>query len=164
MRQCRFVVCLLLSAAGWAQQNSATSLTIYNQDFAVVRDSVRLQLNSGVNPISYDDITSYVEPDSVVLRDPAGRVNISILDRTTAPTWPRSRTCCAPMRVRKFSSRRRPASCPARSSVPAERAMLPVAMVATVATPARPLSRWTAKYSLVCPVRRFFPRCRTRRC
>jgi hypothetical protein len=81
MRQCRFVVCLLLSATGWAQQSSAPSLTIYNQDFAVVRDSVRLQLNSGVNQVSYDDITSYVEPDSVVLRDPAGRVNLSILEQ-----------------------------------------------------------------------------------
>ncbi len=75
------LVCTLLSAVGWTQQTSAPSLTIYNQDFAVVRQTIPLQLNSGVNQVSFDDITSYVEPDSVVLRDLTGRVNLSILEQ-----------------------------------------------------------------------------------
>jgi hypothetical protein len=74
------VLCILLTAAA-AQQPHAPSLTIYNQDFAVVRDTVPLQLNSGVNQASFDNITSFVEPDSVVLRDPAGRVKLSILEQ-----------------------------------------------------------------------------------
>lgn len=86
MRYQRFVVCLLLSAAGWAQpasssSSSAPSLTIYNQNFAVVREFVPLQLNVGVNQVSFDGITSFVEPSSVVLRDPAGRVHLSVLEQ-----------------------------------------------------------------------------------
>jgi hypothetical protein len=86
MRYQRFVVCLLLCAAGWAQSasssgSSAPSLTIYNQNFAVVREFVPLQLNAGVNQVSFDGITSFVEPSSVVLRDPSGRVHLSILEQ-----------------------------------------------------------------------------------
>jgi hypothetical protein len=82
MRYRRFVVCLLLSTAGWAQQTStAPSLTIYNQNFAVVREFVPLQLNAGVNQVSFDGITSFVEPSSVVLRDPTGRVHLSVLEQ-----------------------------------------------------------------------------------
>ncbi|HEY1731681.1 MAG TPA: DUF4139 domain-containing protein [Terriglobales bacterium] len=86
MRQYCFVAWLLLCAAGWAQPasssgSSAPSLTIYNQNFAVVRELVPLQLNAGVNQVSFDGITSFVEPSSVVLRDPSGRVHLSILEQ-----------------------------------------------------------------------------------
>jgi hypothetical protein len=79
----RCVVCLLLSAAAWAQSTASTapSLTIYNQDFAVVREVVPMQLNTGVNQVNFDGITSFVEPSSVILRDPAGRVRLSILEQ-----------------------------------------------------------------------------------
>ena len=81
-RRCA-VICLLLCAAGWCQQTSvqAPSLTIYNQNFALVREFVPLQLNAGVNQLSFDGATSFVEPDSVVLRDPSGRVRLSILEQ-----------------------------------------------------------------------------------
>ena len=49
---------------------AAPSLTIYNQDFAVVRDTVPLDLKSGVNALTYPGTTAQVEPDSVILRDP----------------------------------------------------------------------------------------------
>jgi hypothetical protein len=39
------------------------ALTIYNQDFAVVRDSVVLDLHRGGNPISYRGITAQLEPE-----------------------------------------------------------------------------------------------------
>ena len=82
LRRCA-VICLLLCTAGWCQQNSASapSLTIYNQNFALVREFVPLQLNAGVNQLSFDGATSFVEPDSVVLRDPSGRVRLSILEQ-----------------------------------------------------------------------------------
>src|SRR5476649_2782213 len=57
------------------------SLTIYNQNFAVVRDSVPLDLKSGVNSIRYTGATAQVEPDSVVLRDPAGKRTLQILEQ-----------------------------------------------------------------------------------
>jgi hypothetical protein len=48
------------------------ALTIYNQNFAVVRESIPLQLESGLNEVRYDGATVHVEPDSVILRDPKG--------------------------------------------------------------------------------------------
>ncbi len=72
---------LLFSAMGWCQQGSAPSLTIYNQDFAVVRQMVPLQLNVGVNHVSFDDVTSYLEPSSVVIRDPLGKVRLNVLEQ-----------------------------------------------------------------------------------
>ena len=60
---------LFLPAAVFA----APGLTIYNQDFAVVRDTVPLELREGTNDIRYDGATLQLEPDSVVLRDKTGK-------------------------------------------------------------------------------------------
>ena len=57
------------------------ALTIYNQNFAVVRDTVPLDLKSGVNDVRYADATAQVEPDSVILRDPAGKHSLQILEQ-----------------------------------------------------------------------------------
>lgn len=57
------------------------ALTIYNQNFAVVRDTVPLDLKGGVNSVRYADATAQVEPDSVILRDPAGKHSIQILEQ-----------------------------------------------------------------------------------
>jgi hypothetical protein len=50
-------------------QAEPPSLTIYNQKFAVVRQTIPLQLNGGVTHVTFSDITAHAEPDSVVLRD-----------------------------------------------------------------------------------------------
>jgi hypothetical protein len=60
---------------------AAPSLTIYNQNFAVVRDLVPLDLKPGVNAISYPGATAQVEADSVILRDPAGVHSLQILEQ-----------------------------------------------------------------------------------
>jgi len=57
------------------------ALTIYNQNFAVIRETVPLTLTAGVNHLTFSDITSHLEPDSVVLRDPAGLRTLQILDQ-----------------------------------------------------------------------------------
>jgi hypothetical protein len=57
------------------------SLTIYNENFAVVRDTVPLDLKEGVNDVSFTDTTSHLEPDSVILRDPSGKVDLQILEQ-----------------------------------------------------------------------------------
>ena len=59
---------LLLSTALFA----APGLTIYNQNFAVVRDTIPLDLKAGVNEVKFDGATLHLEPDSVILRDPDG--------------------------------------------------------------------------------------------
>lgn len=57
------------------------SLTIYNQNFAVVRESVPLALKPGANEISVSGMTAFLEPSSVVLRDPAGRQSFRVLEQ-----------------------------------------------------------------------------------
>jgi len=51
---------------------AAPGLTIYNQNFAFVRDQIPLELNAGVNVVKFDGATVHLEPDSVILRDPSG--------------------------------------------------------------------------------------------
>jgi len=73
-----------LSSLGAAMTLAACAqpaLTIYNQDFAVVRDTVPLDLKSGVNDVRYADATARVEPDSVILRDPAGKHSLQIWEQ-----------------------------------------------------------------------------------
>ena len=57
------------------------ALTIYNQNFAVVRDTVPLDLKAGANAVRYAGATAQVEPDSVILRDPAGKHSLQILEQ-----------------------------------------------------------------------------------
>ncbi|MDP9264320.1 MAG: hypothetical protein M3O85_08385, partial [Acidobacteriota bacterium] len=56
-------------------------LTIYNQNFAVVRQTVPLELTLGVNQVSFTGTTAHLEPDSVVLRDPMGKVPLLVLEQ-----------------------------------------------------------------------------------
>src|SRR5450432_1181439 len=72
---------LFLGAAGSLAAFAQPSLTIYNQNFAVVRDSVPLDLQSGVNSVRYPGATAQVEPDSVILRDPNGKHSLQILEQ-----------------------------------------------------------------------------------
>jgi hypothetical protein len=73
---------LLIVGALFAESATAQpALTIYNQNFAVVRDTVPLDLQSGVNTVRYAGATAQVEPDSVILRDPAGKHSLQILEQ-----------------------------------------------------------------------------------
>jgi hypothetical protein len=65
-----------------AQQAGApVSLTIYNQDFAVARTSVDLALQPGTNEVTTTEVTSQLEPDSVVLRDASGKHDFSVVEQ-----------------------------------------------------------------------------------
>ena len=77
----RFVCLLVLSGSLFAQQSSQPSLTIYNQDFAVVRQHLLLDLKSGENQVSVNDITMHLEPDSIILRDPIGKHAVRVLEQ-----------------------------------------------------------------------------------
>lgn len=76
----RFVCFLVFCATAFAQ-SSQPSLTIYNQDFAVVRQDLPLDLQSGVNHVNVDDITMHMEPDSVILRDPSDKHSLNVLEQ-----------------------------------------------------------------------------------
>ena len=66
--------------AGRSPQDNAPALTIYNQNFFVARERVPLALHAGINQVQYAGMTTLLEPDSVILRDPAGR-NLQILEQ-----------------------------------------------------------------------------------
>jgi hypothetical protein len=60
------------------EASAGPALTIYNQDFAVVREGVRLELRKGTNEVRFADATAHLEPDSVILRDPKGKYSFTI--------------------------------------------------------------------------------------
>lgn len=74
----RPVAFLLLTSCAFA---GGPSLTIYNQNFAVVRETIPLDLKQGANIVKFTNATVHLEPDSVMLRDPAGKIVLSILEQ-----------------------------------------------------------------------------------
>src|ERR1700709_1571711 len=76
----KLALCFILAVASNTGQ-AAPALTIYNQNFAVVRDQVALDLKQGENEVHFTDTTAHLEPDSVILRDPQGRTNLQILEQ-----------------------------------------------------------------------------------
>ncbi len=78
----RFVWLVALCTLSLATDDPAQpSLTIYNQNFAVVRQELPLELKSCVNSVRVTDITMHLEPDSVILRDPTGKQFIQVLEQ-----------------------------------------------------------------------------------
>ncbi len=71
----------IMSFVFGAVASAQSSLTIYNQNFAVVRERLPLDLKAGTNEVRVTDITAHVEPDSVILRDPQGKRAIQILEQ-----------------------------------------------------------------------------------
>ncbi len=57
------------------------AITIYNQNFAVVRQSLALELKAGVNDVRFTDTTASLEPDSLILRDPRGQRQFQIYEQ-----------------------------------------------------------------------------------
>ena len=77
---CIFLCIPALSGSLFAQ-SPQPSLTIYNENFAVVRQELPLDLKSGENQVNVNDITMHLEPDSVVLRDPTGKHAVQVLEQ-----------------------------------------------------------------------------------
>jgi hypothetical protein len=75
-------------AAQTAPQSSTVgpALTIYNQDFAVIRDHIPLELKTGVNNVHFSGVTAQLEPASVMLRDCSGKRTPHILEQNFRPS------------------------------------------------------------------------------
>ena len=77
-----FAIAVLLAGGARAQNTPSDradnttqpALTIYNQNFFVAREHLSLDLKPGINRVEYAGIAAHLEPDSVILRDPAGRI------------------------------------------------------------------------------------------
>ena len=72
----------LLLAAASVSFAADPALTIYNGGYAVVRETLPLDLKSGVNQVSFAGATAQVEADSVILRDIAGKAEFQILEQS----------------------------------------------------------------------------------
>ena len=73
----------VISAVFLALANGADpALTIYNQNFAVIREIVPLDLKAGSNSVRYSGATNHLEPGSVILRDPTSRRPIQVLEQS----------------------------------------------------------------------------------
>ncbi|MGA7906948.1 MAG: hypothetical protein WCA16_06025, partial [Candidatus Sulfotelmatobacter sp.] len=81
MKASYFVGLFVFCSSLVAQQSTPPSLTIYNQNFAVVRQELPLELKAGENQVNVSDITMHLEPDSVILRDPAGKHVLQVLEQ-----------------------------------------------------------------------------------
>jgi hypothetical protein len=64
-----------------SDETDQPSLTIYNQQFAVVRHTLPLNLKAGRNHVEVNDISTHLEPDSVILRPIEGRQKLQVLEQ-----------------------------------------------------------------------------------
>jgi len=71
-------LCAGCATLGWAAD---PALTIYNQNFAVIREALPLDLKAGNNSLRFTGATAQVEPDSVILRDPARRHAVQVVEQ-----------------------------------------------------------------------------------
>lgn len=78
---CFLILCCAFCVSAFAQDASQPSLTIYNEEFAVVRQVIPLDLKPGDNQVTVSDITMHLEPDSVILRDPTGKHAVQVLEQ-----------------------------------------------------------------------------------
>lgn len=82
-----FLLVVFFACSTFAQDRPApmrgegAALTIYNQSFAVVRQTLPLDLKPGTNQVEITDITSHLEPDSVILRDLKSGQDLHILEQ-----------------------------------------------------------------------------------
>ena len=58
------------------------AITVYNENFGVVRESISLDLKKGLSHVSYNGVTAQLEPESVILRDPSGGVALSVTEQS----------------------------------------------------------------------------------
>lgn len=61
--------------------DDAPGLTIYNQNFAVVRHTLPLDLHAGINTVQFTGATARLEPDSVMLRDPLNQRRLQVYEQ-----------------------------------------------------------------------------------
>jgi hypothetical protein len=81
-RKLRTALFVALACASLPAQEHAdqAAITIFNANFAVVRQSIPLDLKAGTNHVTFADATAHIEPDSVILRDPEGRRALRVLE------------------------------------------------------------------------------------
>ncbi len=72
---------LLILLLTTSTASAETQLTVYNQNFATVKEKRTLELAKGENEVRVTDITAHLEPESVVLRHLRQPGSIQILEQ-----------------------------------------------------------------------------------
>jgi hypothetical protein len=72
----------LLLAAASVSFAADPALTIYNGGYAVVRETLPIDLKTGINQVSFAGVTAQVEADSVILRDIKGKAEFQVLEQS----------------------------------------------------------------------------------
>jgi hypothetical protein len=75
------VLLTALASAASAARADEVQVTIYNSDFALVKESRTLNLKQGTVETRFSNVTSLLEPDSVVLRDRKNPDGLRILEQ-----------------------------------------------------------------------------------
>ena len=57
------------------------SLTVYNQDFGLVRELRRVQLGTGLVELSYGDVSAHIQPETVHLKSLSNEQGVTILEQ-----------------------------------------------------------------------------------
>ncbi len=64
-----------------ASQRTALSVTVYNSNFALVRERRQLQLGQGLVALTFEDVAAHVEPTSVMVRAVGAPAQLSVLEQ-----------------------------------------------------------------------------------
>ncbi len=76
---------LMFVFAACALFSKETQLTVYNQNFGVVKEQLSLELKKGENEVTLSNLASQLEPASVILRDAANPGALKILEQNFEP-------------------------------------------------------------------------------
>jgi hypothetical protein len=136
----RIRVSILCTAIGPLLAGADPALTIYNQNFAVVREALPLDLKAGNNNVRFMGTTMQVEPESVILRDPGGRHTVQVIEqnyRNDAVSQERL------LKLRDQAPQSQEGGC----DYPHSRASIPLDELGRSARNPTRIARWTARPS-----------------
>ena len=75
------VAAVAAGAAGGVSAPKSIQLTVYNQDFALVKDVRSVTLKTGVNSIDVEDVASRIDPTSVLFKSLTAPNSVVILEQ-----------------------------------------------------------------------------------
>ena len=77
----RLNLCLIFTVCVQLATPADPALTIYNQGFSVIRETIPMEWSSGVSEVRFSGVTAHVEPESVILRNVTGNQPYQILEQ-----------------------------------------------------------------------------------
>ncbi len=76
-----FLIAIMISVAGATGERDSVAITVYNDNFAVIRDNRSLELKSGLNTLRFTDVAATIDPTSVSFKCLNKPDQVSILEQ-----------------------------------------------------------------------------------